>query len=152
MQVVPWIVLPVFLKQCSAFIQEHDSLPSKIWQLSSSYPPSCSPYLAFFFATFYSIICLSSSRPYNFVSSKFIKPSLSLMSVLVLSTLHTNYILSSIWWSNFLDISQLFNDMDAFIQVSLATIFMRLVPYFVGIQLASSCASQISCSFHWGDL
>ena len=60
----------------------------------------------------------------------FIKLSLSLMSAPASSTLHTNYILSSIWCSTFLAVSHFFNVSAAFIRVSLATIFYAPCPIF----------------------
>ena len=46
MEGVPWSLLYVFTKQGFVFLQDHDSLPSQLWQLSSSSLPSCTPYLA----------------------------------------------------------------------------------------------------------
>ena len=32
MQVVPWIILSIFMKQGSAFLQEHDYLKYQLWK------------------------------------------------------------------------------------------------------------------------
>ena len=158
MKGVLWILLSVFLKQSFAFIQEHDSLTYTLWK----------PKLLIY--TFmHSISCISlqqgtslqffsSSRSCTFVSSWFIKPSSSLMSDPASSTCHNNSILSSIWRSSsnstfsaaFLSFSTVWL---IFPKVVWQPSFMQspffFALYFVGIQLASSCTSQLYCSFCW---
>ena len=125
------------------------------------YPYPHAIYLLHFFATEASLQCFSFSRSCTFVSRWFNKLSFSLIIYLSLLACHTNSMLRSMWRAfinfTFSDdfISFLIVWMISFKVVSKPSLWSHctfLSRYFVGIQLDSSCTSQLSCSFNWGNI